>query len=125
MREALKQIASDGLVNLRPRQGAFVAQLTVSNLVEMFEVMSLLEADGALLASRRHTAHDRSQCSRAAHDACKRAAKRNQPLDFYKANREFHECIYRATHNEFLKARRLRCAIVSKSIVARRRSIPD
>jgi DNA-binding GntR family transcriptional regulator len=103
VREALKQIASDGLVNLRPRQGAFVAQLTVSNLVEMFEVMSLLEADCASLASRRHTAHDRSVLT-GAHDACKRAAKHNEPLDFYKANREFHECIYRATHNEFLES---------------------
>jgi DNA-binding GntR family transcriptional regulator len=102
VREALKQIASEGLVDLKPRQGAFVAQLTVGNLVEMFEVMSLLEADCAALASRRHTSHDRDVLA-AAHEACKRAAKRNEPLEFYKANREFHECIYRATHNAFLE----------------------
>ncbi|MEO5699956.1 MAG: GntR family transcriptional regulator [Casimicrobiaceae bacterium] len=103
VREALKHIASEGLVNLRPRQGAFVAQLTVGNLVEMFEVMALLEADCAALASRRHTTRDRAVLA-AAHDACQRATKRNAPLDFYKANREFHETIYHATHNTFLEA---------------------
>ena len=102
VREALKQIASEGLVDLRPRQGAFVAQLTVGNLIEMFEVMSLLEADCAALASRRHTAQDRALLT-GAHDACNRAAARNEPLEFYKANRDFHECIYRATHNAFLE----------------------
>ena len=102
VREALKQIASDGLVHLRPRQGAFVAQLTVGKLVEMFEVMSLLEADCAALASRRHTVADRTVLA-AADKACKRAAKRNEPAEFYRANRDFHECIYRATHNAFLE----------------------
>ncbi len=102
VREALKQIASEGLVHLRPRQGAFVAQLTVSTLVEMFEVMSLLEADCAALAARRHTAADRIALS-TAHTACQSAAKRNDPAKFYRANRDFHECVYRATHNVFLE----------------------
>jgi DNA-binding GntR family transcriptional regulator len=103
VREALQQLASDELVELRARQGAFVAQLTIGALVEMFELMACLEADCAVLACRRHTTVDR-QALDTAHIACKRAAKRNDPEAFCRANAAFHERIYRASHNSLLES---------------------
>ncbi|MDP1673468.1 MAG: GntR family transcriptional regulator [Burkholderiales bacterium] len=102
IREALKHLSSEGLVELRPRQGAIVAQLTVSALVEMFELMALLEADCAALAARRCTIEDRHAIT-SAHEACKRAAKCKDPRQFYRANEKFHECIYRTAHNRMLE----------------------
>jgi DNA-binding GntR family transcriptional regulator len=103
VREALKQLASERLVELRPHAGAFVAKLTITELAEMFEVMAFLEGACAAVASRRHTAQDRSALV-AAHEACGRAAKRDDPDAFYAANKRFHECIYHASHNEYLRA---------------------
>ena len=107
VREAFQQLASQGHIELRPHMGAFVAKLSVSELAEMFETMAFLEAACAALASRRHTDEDRKQLA-AAHDACLKAAKRNDPDVFYAANARFHECIYAASHNDYLAAYTLR-----------------
>lgn len=106
VREALKQLAAQGVIELRPRQGAFVVQLTVETLAEMFETMGFLEAACAALAARRHTAQDRDFLS-AAHEACVRAAQALDPESFYSANTHFHECIYRASHNRHIEAQTL------------------
>ena len=44
VREALLQLASAGLIEMRPRQGAVVAAITVQQLLQMFEVMADMEA---------------------------------------------------------------------------------
>src|SRR5262245_58018244 len=44
VREALLQLASEGLVQLRPRRGAVVREIPMPRLIEMFEVMGELEA---------------------------------------------------------------------------------
>src|SRR6188768_405416 len=44
IRETLIQLSTMGLVVIRPRRGAVVAELGPQQLVEMFEVMSELEA---------------------------------------------------------------------------------
>jgi DNA-binding GntR family transcriptional regulator len=106
VREALQQLASQGLIELRANAGAFVATLTAVDLAEMFETMACFEAACAALAARRHTATDRPLLT-AAHDACAQAARRNDPVGFYRANGRFHQCIYAASHNGYLAARTL------------------
>ena len=106
MREALQQLASQGLIQLRAHAGAFVARLTLLDLAEMFEAMAFLEAACATLAARRHTADDRRLLS-AAHDACAKAAQTDDPDVFYAANARFHECVYAASHNSYLAGRTL------------------
>ncbi len=103
VREALQHLASQGLIELRAHAGAFVATLTVVKLAEMFETMAFLEAACAALAARRHTAQDRPLLA-AAHEACAKAARRDDPVAFYTANARFHACIYAASHNEYLAA---------------------
>ncbi len=103
VREALQHLASRGLIELRPNAGAFVAELTVTELAESFETMAILEAACAAMAARRHTAEDRRRL-RAAHEACARAATKGSPASFYAANARFHECLYAASHNRHLQA---------------------
>ena len=102
VRDALKQLAAQGLVELRPRQGAFVVQLTLDRLAAMFETMGYLEAACAALAARRHTAEDLQDLSNA-HQACMHAATEQDAESFYAANSKFHECIYRASHNPHIE----------------------
>jgi DNA-binding GntR family transcriptional regulator len=106
VREALKQLASEGLVSLRPRASAIVAKHTVEGLAEMFETITFLEAACAALASRRHTAEDRRAIC-AALDGCAKAAASDNPGPFHDANKRFHEVIYTASHNRYLESQTL------------------
>ncbi|MFS2117573.1 GntR family transcriptional regulator, partial [Herbaspirillum frisingense] len=55
IREALIQLASMGIVEMRPRRGAIVAEIGPQQLIEMFEVMAEFEAMCGRLAARRMT----------------------------------------------------------------------
>lgn len=101
VREALRQLAASGLVDLRPHRGALVAQLGVSELAEMFEVMSLLEAACARFAAERCTP-DCVEAIRAAHLSCTMWVESQPHDEYYESNVAFHDAIYRASHNSFL-----------------------
>lgn len=101
IREALIQLGSMGVVVIRPRRGAIVADLGPQQLVEMFEVMSELEASCGRLAARRMTAEEQATLL-AAHQACKEALDAHEPDDYYYKNEAFHEAIYAGSHNQFL-----------------------
>jgi DNA-binding GntR family transcriptional regulator len=102
VREAFKHLASAGLIEIKPHSGAFVATLTISVLVEMFEMMAILEAACAALAARRHDVTDRAALH-AAQEACRLAAEEEDPEKFYAANAQLHEAIYRASHNNYVE----------------------
>ena len=53
LREALKVLASEGLLELLPNRGAVVTRLTARDVDEMFEVMGALEALSGELACGR------------------------------------------------------------------------
>jgi DNA-binding GntR family transcriptional regulator len=59
VREALRQLTSAGLVEMRPHRGAIVSLPTDSELAEMFEVMGELEASCARLAAQRMSPAER------------------------------------------------------------------
>lgn len=101
IREAMQQLASMGVVVIRPRRGAIVADLGPQQLVEMFEVMSELEATCARLAARRMTPEEQLALE-AAHQACKDALDAQEPDEYYYKNEAFHEAIYAGSHNQFL-----------------------
>ncbi|WP_051432479.1 GntR family transcriptional regulator [Rhodovibrio salinarum] len=101
VREALSSLASAGLVETRPRQGAVVAGLSLSDLIQMFEVMAELEALCTRLAARRMTEAERTQLEQTL-QACIDAADPARPNDYYDANLAFHEAIYAGSHNAYL-----------------------
>jgi DNA-binding GntR family transcriptional regulator len=103
VRETLIQLASMGLVVIRPRRGAIVAELGPQELLERFEVMSELEAVIGRLAARRMTAAEQ-EALQAAHLACKGAVDANDADEYYVRNEAFHEAIYAGSHNGFLAA---------------------
>ncbi len=58
MREALRILSSEGLIEVVPNRGAYVAQPSVKDIKEMFEVMGILEGACARVAVERMTPMD-------------------------------------------------------------------
>ncbi|SFN82415.1 GntR family transcriptional regulator [Sphingomonas sp. OK281] len=101
VREALRQLATSGMVEIRPRRGVIVRHVTADEVMDMFETMAEIEAVCVRLATYRITPLERSRLLRI-HEASEAAVEAND-VDAYDAlNREFHEAIYRAAHNDFL-----------------------
>lgn len=101
VREALIQLSTMGPVKIVPNRGAFVNQLTVTELVEMFEVMGELEAMCARLAARRIQPEHLVRLAEA-QEACTSAQAQGNSDDYYYANERFHQVIYEASGNTFL-----------------------
>lgn len=107
IREALIQLSASGLVEMRPRRGAYVALLGPRELVESFELMAEIEASCARLAAQRLGPADRLAI-REAHVACCEAVAAGDDDAYYPANARFHAAIYTATGNRVLRAEAIR-----------------
>lgn len=102
VREALIQLAAEGLIEIRPRRGAIVTSIGPTRLMEMFEVMAELEAMCARLAARRMGERERAELT-AAHRACEAARDAQDPDAYFYCNERFHMAIYAGSHNAFLR----------------------
>ncbi|MDX2264510.1 MAG: GntR family transcriptional regulator [Hyphomicrobiales bacterium] len=101
VREALRQLAASGLVDMRPHRGAVARRLSLGEIVELFELMSMLEGLCVRLAAKRAMIQQLAAI-RAAHEHC-RTHIESESLDaYYKANEQFHETIYHASGNAAL-----------------------
>jgi DNA-binding GntR family transcriptional regulator len=109
VREALWHLASSGLIQMRRHHGAIVKQHTITELIEMFQVMAELEGLAARLAARRITSEELVEL-RQAHDLCIERIKQDDHEGFFKANNEFHDLIFSVSRSQFLveEARSLR-----------------
>jgi DNA-binding GntR family transcriptional regulator len=103
VREALIQLSSVGLVELRQRRGAIVTVLSVEQVISMFEVMTELESMAAKLAASRMSSRDREELAKV-HRRSEQCI-RNEDFEKYDAiNKEFHELIYSGSCNDYLEA---------------------
>lgn len=101
MREALKVLASDGLITLTPNRGATVSDITAADLEEVFPVMGALEALAGELACKRITQKELSRI-RSLHGAMVRHYEDRHLTAYFRANQEIHEAILAAARNETL-----------------------
>lgn len=102
VRETLRQLAAQGLVEIRPYRGAIVSSPDPKSLMEMFEVVAELEAMCGRLAARRLTDESEKKLTEAL-QACAVAAKNGDPDAYYFENERFHHAIYKASGNAFLE----------------------
>lgn len=101
IREALKLLAAEGLVEIRPRRGAIVPEVNPMTLCEMFEVMAELEGMCGRLAARRIQEAEKAQLL-ILHKRCAEYLESSDSENYYEMNRQFHYQIYMASHNSFL-----------------------
>ncbi len=101
VREALIQLAAEGLIEMRPRHGAVVTSIGPGRLIEMFEVMAELESMCGRLAARRMSVGEHKLLVKA-HEDCEKARAAQDPDAYFYANEQFHAAIYAGSHNQFL-----------------------
>ena len=108
VREALQRLAESGLAEHLPRRGTFVRSPSLSQLVEMFEVMAELECMAIRLAARRATSNDIDALEKD-NETCRAAVAANDTKKYYEINARLHGRIYQMSGNSFLasEARRL------------------
>lgn len=101
VREALRKLESDGIVEHRPRIGAVVRKLSMPEVVELYEMRLVLERTAAEMAAKHanaaeiDTLEDLSAQIGASEDDARGASALNQ---------KFHSCLYLAARNRFLLA---------------------
>jgi len=102
LREALKVLASEGLVTLKPRRGCYVTEISERDLDEIFSVMALLEGQCARDATSKASEADLARF-RALHDGLEAAAEKNDINGFFEANQAFHHAVQSVADNHWLQ----------------------
>ncbi|WP_256988206.1 GntR family transcriptional regulator [Bordetella genomosp. 9] len=101
LREALKLLASEGLVRLEPRRGCFVNELSMRDLDDIFPLMAMLEGRCAHEAARKAGPEDVRRLS-ALHDTLRDHAAAGRIDAYYEANYVIHEAIQALADNRWL-----------------------
>ncbi len=103
LREAIKMLAAEGLVELLPNRGAIAVELTEADVLNTFEVMAGLEAQSGELAALRVT-EDELQEIKAMHYEMLAAYTRQDLPTYYRLNAGIHNAINLAAKNPVLTA---------------------
>jgi len=98
VREALRRLAQEQLVEVFPRRGMFVTGVDVRDLARISEVREALEPEAARLAAERATDSDRDDL-RALLDEIGGA-----DVDLIELDERVHRAVYRAAHNDLMEA---------------------
>ena len=103
LREALKVLASEGLIHLVPRHGARVAQITATEIDELFPIMAALEGLAGRIACARMRDTDIEIFRRLHHDLFARYEAADEK-NYLRLNREIHRYLFTAAGNTALTA---------------------
>lgn len=103
LREALKVLASEGLIDLLPNRGARVRQLNARELHELFDLMGGLEALAGRLACESATQEDIAEIERLHHEMYGSYLRRDMH-GYFHANQAIHQKIVASSHNAALSA---------------------
>ncbi len=102
LREALKTLATEGLVTLLPNRRAVVAVIDVEELAEIFEVLGALEGLAGELACARASDADIAAIA-ALHDQMRVHYSRGELAEYFRRNQQIHERIVGAAGNAALR----------------------
>jgi DNA-binding GntR family transcriptional regulator len=102
LREALKVLEAEGLIEISPNRGASVSRMSEAELRETFELMSGLEAFAGELACERITAAEIADI-KALHYAMLACRAQNDLAGYYSRNQAIHDKINEAARNSALR----------------------
>ena len=99
VREALRRLANERLVEVYPRRGMFVAGVDPRDLSALFEIREQLEPFAASLAATRRNSADLTILNELFAELNEVAGDARRLIDL---DQRMHEYVYRCSHNEFL-----------------------
>lgn len=101
VREALRRLEGEGLVETRPRSGSSVALMDTRRLAEMGRIRAVLEGAAADLAARHATPQDLQRLQQRL-DAMREATDHGDTATLRLANEAFHTALHAIGDNPFL-----------------------
>jgi len=103
VREALRTLTRERLVEVYPRRGMFVSRVDVRDLAGLSEVRAALESHAARLAAERATAADRVAIELLLEEL-EQAGGEDGERTLIDLDQRIHRHVYRCAHNPFLEA---------------------
>jgi DNA-binding GntR family transcriptional regulator len=100
IREALQRLDAEGLVNIVPRRGTFVNDISITDLQKIFELRTALEGFCARLAAQRITEDQIERMESVLQDLDE--VPDGDPRALMVIDKRFHRLLYAAADNEFL-----------------------
>lgn len=102
IREAIKRLSDDGLVKVEPRRGAYVANISIKDMLDVFEVREDLEGFVAKLAAQRITEDEKAELTAIAEEYEKAIEKADDKENIIELDEKFHNFIVKCSGNETL-----------------------
>lgn len=99
LREALKVLAAEGLVTMKPRRGAYVTETSEKDMRDVYHLLALLESDAAATVARCATPEQLQQLH-ALHQSLLAAV--DDANRFFQLNEQFHLQLLMLCDNRFL-----------------------
>lgn len=103
VREAIRKLEQEGFVVMVPRRGTYVADLSIRDINEVFEIRSALEVLAAGLAAERISEEDLEHLERLL-VAIGEHIENGDTAKIVEADCNFHDILYGATNNKTLAA---------------------
>ena len=101
IREAFRQLESEGYLTVIPRKGAVVAELSEQDIEEFYAIKSVLEGFAARMAALKMTDKDIEKLE-TINQKLEQLARQGDVKSFFRVHNEFHELFIRAAGNEKL-----------------------
>lgn len=98
VREAIRKLELEGLVVMLPRKGAYVADMSLKDVIDVLEIRASLEGLAASLATERISDEDIKKLESIV-DEFKESVNDLDVESLLKKDVEFHECIFQAANN--------------------------
>lgn len=103
LREAFKLLEAEGLVTIRPHKGAIVAEISIQEIGEVFDLLAPLEALGVRLAMTRMSAEDKSRII-ALHDQMIQFYESGDREGCFLTDYEFHNTLIGFAQHDVLQS---------------------
>jgi DNA-binding GntR family transcriptional regulator len=100
VREALRRLAQERLIEVYPRRGMHVTNVDIRELARLCEVRAALEPEAARLAAERATQADLDELGALLVEV--RSSRRRDARSLIDLDERVHRGIYQASHNPFL-----------------------
>ena len=98
LREALKVLATEGLVTMKLRRGAYVTEVSERDLAEVYHLLALLESDAASVAAERASPQQMRELQDLHH---RLAAASSDREEFFRINEAFHRKLLAVADNRW------------------------
>lgn len=98
LREALKLLATEGLVTMKLRRGAYVTEVSANDVSQVYHLLALIESDAAAMVARHANDDQRTELTRLHTKLEAQARKRSE---FFATNEAFHMALLTIAGNRW------------------------